>query len=77
MADTLPNVPLPKGVPNVTSYFENDTWVELPSGVDLVFEVMRDSAGNNSGGLFGFAPSADPGQWNDSPCAALRVERWQ
>ena len=57
----------------VDLYFENDTWVTLPAGTELTFEIIRDAAGNNSGGLFAIAAS---GSWNDVPCASLRVERW-
>lgn len=54
------------------NYFENDTWIFFPAGITLTFEVMRDAAGNNSGGLKGYTPS---GSWNDAPSAAIRVER--
>lgn len=53
-------------------YFENDTWITLPAGVELTFEIMRDPAGNDSGGLRGL-PSVDG--WNSSPSAAIRIER--
>jgi hypothetical protein len=58
------------------SYFENDTWVTLDAGTVLKFELMRDAAGSDFGGLFPIVPSAEAGVWNDAPCAALRVERW-
>jgi hypothetical protein len=57
-----------------TGYFENDTWIGLPSGATLDFEVTRDPAGSNSGGLFQTVAS---GSWNDAPSAALRVERYR
>ena len=58
-------------------YFENDTWIFLPAGAVLTFEVMRDAAGSNFGGLFGFDPTVDGGnEWNDAPSAAIRVEGW-
>lgn len=59
---------------DVTSYFENDTWIYLPAGAVLSFEVTRDSAGSDFGGLFYTAAS---GSWNDAPSAALRVERYK
>lgn len=55
-----------------TKYFENDTWIVLPSNVEICFEVMRDSSGNNSGGLIQTIPT---GTWNTAPSSALRVER--
>lgn len=58
-------------------YFENDTWIDLPAGIELKFEVMRDAAGNNSGGLVATQPTVDGGnEWDIAPSAAIRVERW-
>jgi hypothetical protein len=54
-------------------YFENDTWVNLPAGATLQFQIMRDNAGNNSGGLKRIVASES---WNDAPSAAIRVERY-
>lgn len=60
-----------------TDYFENDTWITLPQGTELTFEVMRDSSGADNGGLFSFTPTPDGGnEWNFSPSAAIRIERW-
>lgn len=61
---------------NEEQYFENDTWLTVPSGVELKFDLMRDSSGNDSGGLFSVIPSPEAGVWNDAPTAAIRVERW-
>lgn len=61
---------------NVTSYFENDTWIFLPAGTTLTFEVMRDASGNNSGGIYSFTPSVEAGSWSFSPSSVIRVERW-
>ncbi len=61
---------------DATQYFENDTWITLPAGTVLAFDVMRDASGSDFGGLFGFDPTTEAGVWNDAPSAALRVERW-
>ena len=55
-----------------TMYFENDTWLVLSEGLELTFEVMRDSGGNDSGGLIQTVPT---GSWNTAPTAMLRIER--
>lgn len=58
-------------------YLENDTWLTVPGPVNLRFEVMRDDAGNDSGGLIATVPTNEgAGTWNDAPTAAIRVERW-
>jgi hypothetical protein len=58
-------------------YLENDTWLTVPGPINLRFEIMRDNAGNNSGGLISTVPTDEGvGTWNDAPSAALRVERW-
>ena len=61
---------------NEEQYFENDTWLTVPPGTELKFDLMRDADGNNSGGLFRIQPTPEAGQWNDAPTAAIRVERW-
>lgn len=62
---------------NTDRYFENDTWAFFPAGFILDAEIMRDSAGTDSGGLFRFVPTAAGGaEWNAAPSAAIRVERW-
>jgi hypothetical protein len=62
---------------NDEQYFENDNWVNIPAGLVITFEVMRDDAGNNSGGLIAYEPTDEGvGTWNNAPSAALRLERW-
>ncbi len=61
---------------NEEQYFENDTWLTVPAGTELKFDLMRDAAGNNSGGLFQVTPTAEAGAWNNAPTAAIRIERW-
>ncbi len=57
--------------------FSDEAWLFAPDGLEVQYELMRDSSGNDSGGLFkpvitsGTAPN-----WNDCTCAAIRVERW-
>ena len=66
-------------VPNSNSEnpYADEAWLTVPAGLDITYEVMRDSSGSDAGGLFqpeitaGTAPS-----WNPAPCAAIRVERW-
>lgn len=58
-------------------YLENDTWLTVPAPLNLRFELMRDDAGNDSGGLIMTTPTDEGvGTWNDAPTAAIRVERW-
>lgn len=57
-----------------TMYFENDDWIFFPAGTTLKFEVMRDSAGNNSGGLVSYTATES---WNFAPTAALRIQRFE
>lgn len=54
--------------------YSDEAWLTVPAGVQITYEVIRDSTGNNSGGLFQSTPTA-PG-WASNPSAALRVERW-
>lgn len=54
--------------------YSDEAWLTIPAGAVICYEIMRDSAGNNSGGLFQGSPT--PGDWNDNPSAAIRVERW-
>lgn len=61
---------------NEEQYFENDTWLTVPAGTELKFDLMRDADGNNSGGLYRIQPTPEAGQWSDAPTAAIRVERW-
>lgn len=61
---------------NEEQYIENDTWITVPVGTELQFELMRDAAGNDSGGLLAITPTVVAGSWNIAPTAAIRVERW-
>jgi hypothetical protein len=61
---------------NEEQYFENDTWLTVPAGAELRFDLMRDDSGNDSGGLFGILPTIEAGSWNNAPSAAIRIERW-
>ena len=60
---------------NQTTLFTDEAWVNIPAGADLVYEVIRDSNGNNSGGLIAGITSGSTG-WNAAPSCAVRVERW-
>tara|TARA_R100001594_G_scaffold53735_1_gene87317 strand:- start:44918 stop:45526 length:609 start_codon:yes stop_codon:yes gene_type:complete len=60
---------------NTTSLFTDEAWVTVPAGIDIVYEVIRDSNGNNSGGLIAGETSGSTG-WNEAPSASVRVERW-
>jgi len=60
---------------NQTSLFTDEAWITVPAGIDITYEVIRDSNGNNSGGLIAGETSGSTG-WNSSPSAAVRVERW-
>ena len=59
---------------NDTKSFTDEAWLNLPAGTVITYEIMRDSAGHDSGGLY--AASATTLAWNDAPTAALRVERF-
>lgn len=62
---------------NITAYLENDTWLTVPAGLIVEFQVMRDAAGDDSGGLIMTIPTVDGGnEWDNAPTAAIRVERW-
>ncbi len=52
----------------------DEAWLTLPAGTVITYEILRDSSGNNSGGLFQGMPT--PADWNDNPSAAIRLERW-
>lgn len=60
---------------NTTSIFTDEAWLTLPAGLDITYEVIRDSNGNNSGGLIAGETSGSTG-WNSAPCVSLRIERW-
>lgn len=62
---------------NTERYTENDTWVTIPAGAVLTYEVMRDTSGVDEGGLYTLIPTDEGvGTWNNVPGAALRLERW-
>lgn len=54
--------------------FSDEAWLTVPAGITVSYELMRDSSGNNSGGVYSGSPT--PLDWNPNPCAAIRVERW-
>ena len=55
-------------------YIENDNWVNITAGTEIEYQVMRDSGGVNSGGLFATSPTDSA--WNNAPSASLRLERF-
>ena len=46
-------------------------FVSIPAGAAVTFEIIRDSAGNNSGGLFQADPT--PTGWEVAPSASITV----
>ena len=57
-------------------YVEINNWFNVPAGATLEVEVMRDSSGNNSGGLVAISPTNEgTGTWGTAHCASIRVER--
>ncbi|MCW8842760.1 MAG: hypothetical protein OQK00_05030 [Rhodobacteraceae bacterium] len=54
--------------------YSDEAWLNIPAGTTVCYELLRDSTGNNSGGLFSGQPTLVG--WNDNPNAAIRVERW-
>lgn len=62
---------------NTVAYLENDNWFNVPAGTTLQTQVMRDNAGNNTGGLIMTTPTDEgAGTWNNAPSALIRFERW-
>lgn len=59
----------------VTKSFNDEAWLTLPGGTTIAYEIIRDSAGNNDGGLFEEAPTVL--SWNSAPTAAIRVEKFE
>lgn len=57
-----------------TAYLENDEWLELPEGLEITYELIRDSSGSNNGGLL-MLNSADG--WNSSPTALIRIQKYE
>jgi len=59
---------------NVTHSFTDEAWLTLPAGEVITYEIVRDSAGNNDGGLY--QATLTTLGWNDAPSAAIRVEKF-
>lgn len=57
-----------------TNSFNDEAWLTLPAGTVITYEMVRDSGGSNDGGLY--KDSTTVLTWNDSPTAALRVEKF-
>tara|TARA_R110000851_G_scaffold118844_3_gene246366 strand:+ start:837 stop:1451 length:615 start_codon:yes stop_codon:yes gene_type:complete len=68
-----PSVLIRIGISDVAAYANSDTWLNIPAGTTLVYQIMRDTSGNDTGGLVGFVPN---GGWTIAPSASLRVERF-
>lgn len=61
---------------NDLRYIDIDNWFNVPAGTTLETQIMRDAAGNDSGGLFQTIPTNEgAGTWGNVPCAVMRVER--
>ena len=57
--------------------FADEAWLNIPAGVTIAYELMRDSSGNDSGGIFQPVVTAVTApNWNPCTCAAIRIERW-
>tara|TARA_R110000772_G_scaffold129472_2_gene237597 strand:- start:12603 stop:13220 length:618 start_codon:yes stop_codon:yes gene_type:complete len=54
--------------------YSDEAWLTLPAGTTISYQLIRDSTGNNSGGIFSGNPAT--AGWADNPSAAIRVERW-
>lgn len=54
--------------------YSDEAWLTIPAGVVITYELLRDSSGNNSGGLYSGNPTL--AGWADNPSATIRVERW-
>jgi len=48
-------------------------WATVTAGTTFHYEMVRDSTGADAGGVF--SSVATLGDWTDSPCATIRVER--
>lgn len=59
---------------NVRIPYANSTWLTVEAGALLTFEILRDSAGNDSGGVFEGDPV--PSGWLNAPSAEVIVERF-
>lgn len=58
-----------------TNSFNDEAWLTLSAGTVITYEMIRDGAGSNDGGLY--KDSTSVLSWNDSPSAALRVEKFE
>lgn len=54
--------------------FEQSEFEVLTATDIITYEIIRDSTGDNSGGLLQGNPT--PATWNDSPCAEFKLERF-
>jgi hypothetical protein len=61
------------GNSDVYTPYSDEAWVTIPAGAELKYEIVRDSAGVDAGGLFSGDPTLP--DWNSNPCAAIRIER--
>jgi len=50
-----------------------ESWVVLPAGAELEYELVRDSSGTNAGGLFSATPTV--AGWNFAPSASITIDR--
>jgi hypothetical protein len=50
-----------------------ETWINMPAGAELEYEMLRDSSGVNAGGLFSATPTL--AGWNFAPSASITVDR--
>ena len=59
------------------NYVDIDNWFNVPADSTLQVQLMRDTSGNNSGGLFKTIPTDEGAEtWSDVPCALIRIERF-
>jgi hypothetical protein len=58
---------------STTVQITSDTPIDLPAGVVLTLEMIRDSVGNNSGDLILTNPTL--AGWNDAPSAFINISR--
>ena len=54
--------------------FTDEAWLTLTAGTEITYEIIKDSSGANSGGLFQSNPVTTG--WADNPSASIRVERF-
>ena len=54
--------------------FTDEAWLTLTAGTEITYEIIKDSSGANSGGLFQSNPVTTG--WVDNPSASIRVERF-